>query len=57
MIPLTKKQKESYEKAKTCYIWKKSSKINTPMIKMIVKWKSIIIILLNIEVIDIAYVV
>ena len=37
MISLTKKQLESYENIKICYICKKSSNINTLIIKIIVK--------------------
>ena len=57
MILLTNQQHESYEKTKFCYICKKSLNINTPMIKIIVKLKIIVIILINTEVLYIAYVI
>ena len=55
MIPLTNEQKESYEKAKTYYICKNSSNINKLMIKIFVNLKAIFIILINAEVLHIAY--
>ena len=37
MIPLTSKDYESYHNQANCHIWKKSLKINTLLIKIIVK--------------------
>ena len=47
MMPLRNVQQESYKKAKICYIF---ININTVMIKVIIKLKTIATILLNTEV-------
>ena len=44
VIPLTHQHQKSYEKAKICYIFKKTSKINTLMTKHIVELEIIFII-------------
>ena len=54
MIPLTNEQQESYEKTKIFYTCKKSSNINTLMIKPIAKLGTIFITLVNTEVLHIA---
>ena len=57
MIPLKNKQQQSCQKAIICHICKKSSTTNKLMIKTITKLKTIVIILVNTEKLNIAYVV
>ena len=57
MIPLANEQQESYEKGKICYICKKRSNINTLVIKIIVKIKTIVTIQVNTEVLHIVFVI
>ena len=57
IIPLTNKEYELYISQINCHICKRSSNINTLMIKIIVNSRIIIIMLLNTEVQHIVYVI
>ena len=57
MIPLTSEPQELHKKQKSLTFAKKSSNINTPMTKIIVKLKTTVIILINTEVLHIQYVI
>ena len=57
MISLTKEKYESYLNQLNCHIWrKKSSNINKLIIKIDVQLNTIVIILVNAEALNIAYV-
>ena len=55
--PLTNEQQKSYQNAKICYVCKKKLKINMLKIKNIVKLATMLIIQVNIEVLNIAYII
>ena len=57
LMPLTKEEYESYPNLVNYNIWKKTSNMNTLMIKIIVKLKSIFIIQVNIEVMHTTYII
>ena len=57
MILLTNKDYESYINQTSCQICKKSLKINTLLIKVLVKLGTIVNIQVNTEVLHIAYVI
>ena len=57
MIPLTSKNYEPYLHQTNCHICKKNVNINALMTKIIVNLHTVIIILVNSEVLHIAYVI
>ena len=57
MIPLANKQQDSYERQKSAIFSNKSLIINTSLFKIIAKLKTIVITLVNTEVLNIAYLI
>ena len=57
MIPLANKQQDSYERQKSAIFSNKSLNINTSLFKIIAKLKTIVITLVNKEVLNIAYLI